>query len=117
MKSWFHNHTRATTSGTGTRGILDLKGKRRLAAPWQAYQNLFYESKLKALVETAWEEYLSTRPEGSKPEKSQFTVKNELIQNLYAEESEEVKEEVERHRQKMREKKSDSGKPNEEFQR
>jgi len=57
-----------------------LKGKRKLVAPWQAYQNLFYESKLKPLVEKAWEECLSGCPEGSKPEKSRFAVKNELIQ-------------------------------------
>jgi hypothetical protein len=99
---WFHNHTRSTTSGTGKRAVLDLKGKRKLAAPWQAYQSLYYEKKLKALVESAWQEYLSSVPEGSTPKKTRFVVKNELIQRLYAQESDEVKEEVEEYRQKMR---------------
>lgn len=102
IKFWFHNHTRSTTSGTGQRALLNLKGKCKLVQPWQAYQNLYYEDKLKPLVEDAWQAYLTSVPEGSKPEKSRFAAKNELIQDLYAKETDDVKEEVEKHRQKMK---------------
>lgn len=101
---WFHNHTRGSSSGTGTRGLLKLQPKNKLLQPWQAYQNLFYNSKLKPLVESAWETYRAQFPMDTKPPKTRFAVMNELIQELYAAETKEVREQVEAHRQKLKEK-------------
>jgi hypothetical protein len=70
--------------------------------PWQAYQNKYYDSKLRPIVEEAWEEYLSEFPEGEKPKKTLFEFRNQLVQKLYEDETDDIKQEVEEHRQMMK---------------
>lgn len=120
MFFWFHNHTRGSSSGTGKRGLLNLQKKAKLLQPWQAYQNLYYSSKLKPLVDKAWEDYKAKFPVGVKPEKSRFVFGNEKVQSLYAVECQEVRELVEAHRQKLKEKGgtlSNSEEQNQSYQR
>jgi hypothetical protein len=74
----------------------------KLVHPWQAYQNKFYSTKLKPKVEEVWEEYLNHVPEGQKPGKTLFEIRNQVVQKLYEEETDEVKQEVEEHRKKMK---------------
>ena len=102
MKYWFHNHTRGSSSGNGTRGVLKLSTVPKLLQPWQAYQNKFYDTKLKHKVEESWKEYLGQFPKGQKPEKTLFEFRNQMVQKFYREETDEIKQEVEEHRQAMK---------------
>jgi hypothetical protein len=70
--------------------------------PWQAYLNKFQHTRLKEKVDKAWEQYLSEVPEGQKPEKTLFEIRNKLAQQLYEAETAEVKQEVEEYRKSMR---------------
>jgi hypothetical protein len=102
MKFWFHNHTRGSSSGTGNRGILKLGPSAKNMQPWQAYLNKFQNTKLKGKIDNAWQEYLSEVPEGKKPKKTKFEIRNKLAQKLYAAETDVVKAEVEEHRKTMK---------------
>ncbi|KIL55029.1 hypothetical protein M378DRAFT_18307 [Amanita muscaria Koide BX008] len=102
IKFWFHNHTRGSSSGAGTRGVLKLRPSTKLVQPWQAYLNKFQHTKLKEKIDEAWQKYLSEVPEGQKPEKSLFEIRNKLAQTLYEAETAEVRQEVEEHRKNMR---------------
>jgi hypothetical protein len=77
--------------------------------PWQAYLNKYGDTTLKEKVEKAWQEYVSTVPEGQAPKKTLFEIRNRVAQEAYNAEEAIVKEEVEEHRQAM---KSTSKKPN-----
>jgi hypothetical protein len=55
------------------------------------------------LVDAAHDAYLATIPEGTKPAKTRFVTMNEVVRKAFAEESEEVKREVEEYRRKLRE--------------
>jgi hypothetical protein len=78
----------------------------KLVQPWQAYLNKFQDTKLKQDIDDAWQDYIKEVPEGENPDKTQFEVRNKVARRLYEDETLEVKQEVEEHRQKMREKKS-----------
>lgn len=76
--------------------------------PWQAYLNKYQHTKLKPKIDNAWKEYLEGVPEDKKPEKTLFEIRNKLVQKLYEEESDKVKQEVEAHRNIMKDTKSTS---------
>ncbi|KAH9955191.1 hypothetical protein BGW80DRAFT_1566314 [Lactifluus volemus] len=118
IKFWFHNHTRGSSSGAGTRGVLKLCAPSKVMQPWQAYLNKFQNTKLKEKIDKAWQQYLSEVPEGQKPEKTLFEIRNKLAQQLYEAETAEVKREVEEHRKSMRVNKeaSDLAERNRSFQ-
>ena len=80
---WFHNYTRPSSPGTGTRGMLNLSVPSKLMQPWQAYLNKFQYTKLKEKIDEAWQQYLSEVPEGQKPEKTLFEIRNKVAQRLY----------------------------------
>jgi hypothetical protein len=100
---WFHNNTRTSSSGTGKRGLLKIKLKTRLPKEWQAYQMLYYKTKLKPLVDVTWAAYLATVPADTKPAKTRFAIMNEVVQKMFAKETEEVKKEVKEYCQKLKE--------------
>jgi hypothetical protein len=101
IKTWFHNNTRASSSGAGTRGVLNLGPSAKAVQSWQAYLNKFQNTKLKPEIDDAWQEYLNEVPEGVKPEKTKFEIRNHVARKLFAAETATVKQEVEEHRQKM----------------
>ena len=70
--------------------------------PWQAYLNKYQGSRLKEKINNVWQEYLSTVPEGQKPEKTLFEIRNKVAQRLYEAEAAKIKQQVEEHRQKMK---------------
>jgi hypothetical protein len=98
---WFHNNTRASSSGSGKRGLLKINVKSKVPRAWQAYQSLYYQSKLKPIVNAAYEAYLATIPPNTKP-KTRFVIMNQVVQQSFAEETEEVKAEVEEYRRKLK---------------
>ena len=78
----------------------------KLAQPWQAYLNKFQDTKLKELIDDAWQEHLSEVPDAEK-RKTKFEIRNRVAQKMYEKETDEVKKEVEEHRLKMRDSSSD----------
>ena len=102
MKYWFHNHTRGSSSSTGTQGVLKLSAVPKLVQSWQAYQNKYYDSTLRLKVEEAWKQYLSEIPKGQKSPKTLFEFRNQLVQKFDEDEMDDVKREVEEHRLAMK---------------
>jgi hypothetical protein len=102
IKFWFHNHTRGSSSGARTGGVLKLCAPSKVMQPWQAYLNKFQNTTLKEKINDAWQQYLSEVPEGQKPEKTLFEIRNKLAQQLYEAETAEVKWEVEDHCKSMK---------------
>lgn len=98
IKNWFFNHTRGSSSGAGTRGVLKLSAPPKVMQPWQAYLKLFQNTKLKEKIDKAWREYLSSVPEGQKPKKTLFEIRNKVAQESYKAETPEVKRQVEEYR-------------------
>ena len=90
--------------GTGSRQVLKLTGPPKLVQPWQAFQNLFWKSELKAKFHKKWEAYKEEVPKGTEGWLNHFTFKNKMIQQLYNEVSDEIKERVEEQCQVMRKK-------------
>lgn len=68
-----------------------------MPAPWQAYQKLYYEKKLKAIVDKEYAEYLKTVKEGEKP-KTRIQIQTEISRREYGKESEQVQLMVEEYR-------------------
>ncbi|KAF8888928.1 hypothetical protein CPB84DRAFT_1628468, partial [Gymnopilus junonius] len=117
ISSWFHNHKRPTlgapqaqpslggTNGASpsANGTLKFKKKRMLQA-WQAYHDLFYEIKWKAVINEQWAEHVkqwkSAHP-GQALEETRFAFMNAFIKARYKDEPEDVKKQVEEHRRKM----------------
>jgi hypothetical protein len=91
----------------------------KLVQPWQAYLNKYQNTKLKPAIDDAWDEYLKEAPDGVKPQKTKFEIRNYVARKLFTKETTAVKQEVEEHRQKMMsgEETSDVVKRNESFQR
>lgn len=102
LKSWFGNHTRASLSCFGARGVLNLNPPAKSVQPWQAYLNKYQNTKLKDKIDDAWQEYLSTVPTGQKPKKTIFEIRNKVAQEQYRAEEADVKQEVEKHREEMK---------------
>lgn len=98
--SWFHNHTRATTAGTGKRSILKI-GKPKLLQPWQAYQTLHNDAKTKDEINDRYKAYLKNLTEGEKAQ-GRFAFTNAYMKECYNNATDEVKKRVEEHRQGLR---------------
>ena len=103
MFYWFHNNTRTSSSASRKRSLLKINVKSKTLRAWQAYQSLYYQTKLKPIVDAAYKAYLETVPPDTKPEKTCFAIMNQVVQKAFAEEMEEVKAEVEEYRQKVKE--------------
>jgi hypothetical protein len=81
---------------------LKLSAPRKLPQPWQAYLNLFQDTKLKASIEDAWKHHTLELPKGGKSAKTRFEIRNRVAQKLYQKETDDVKQKVEEHRLNMR---------------
>ena len=104
IKSWFHNHTRGSTSGSGHRGVLKIT-QPRLRQEWQVYQTMSYESKWKTVIDSEWEAYKKKWNEenpGVKVPQGRFAFMNSFLKSKYAEETEEVKADVRKRRAAMK---------------
>jgi hypothetical protein len=90
---WFHNHSRSSSGGTDARNTLKLLSKSRVLQPFQAYSKLYYDTKLKDVVNAKFSEYTETVPIHEQMTRFVFGVA--LTKTLYEAETEEVKKEVE----------------------
>jgi hypothetical protein len=82
---------------------LDLKSKKaKKLPPWQAYSRLHYQTKLKEIIQARWKiQYLAENPdhEQQKPiPQPPLAFRNGMIQELYKNESPEIKRKVEEER-------------------
>lgn len=84
--------------------MLDKRHKPKIQLV-HAYSKLFYESKLKTVVNDRYEELVKNTPEGGEiPSKLAF--RNKLIAELYEKEPQEVKEQVKAHKKVLKERKN-----------
>jgi hypothetical protein len=95
---WYFNHSRSTTSGSDTRNVLKLQGSNRILQPFQAYSQLYYELKIKPIIDKKYKEHLETVPFDE--QKSAFAFRARVTKELLEAETEEVKREVEEYRRK-----------------
>ena len=100
LAQWFHNITCAQSAG-GKRGVIKIKKTTRLVPAWQTYINLYYDEKLKPLVEKAYADHLASLEEGKSP-KPKVVIIGEVAQAMLEDESDEIKDEIENHRQKVK---------------
>ena len=95
------NHSRASTSGTGRKKVLDLTSKRKKRLQlFQVYSILYYKSKWKATLDQEYQEYKQNVPEG-KTVKRAFNYAMDRLRDIFRDETDEVKAEVEAHRRKL----------------
>ncbi|KIJ90796.1 hypothetical protein K443DRAFT_116087 [Laccaria amethystina LaAM-08-1] len=127
IKAWFHNHTRGSTSGTGTHGLppvthglLKITGQSRLRQEWQVYQSMTYENKWKEVIDSEWDEYQKKwkldHPNTNLPQK-RFAFMNSFLKEKYKEEAEEVKKEVRERRAAMKAEIDEKDNRNDAYQR
>jgi hypothetical protein len=102
IHDWFYNKSRGSSSGTGTRGVLSLKGNLRLLQPWQAFSKLFGEE-LKSKVDSEWQEHQEANPSDSYTKHDRFNFHNKKMQEWYEESDSGTKEQVEEFRLKFKE--------------
>lgn len=94
LREWFKNENRALGKG-GQNKIIplsDIKPKRKLQRRF-GYSHLYYESKLKAIIEPGYLEYLKSLPDGEEP-KPMCAYRNEQLTHLLSLEPREVQDEV-----------------------
>ena len=126
---WFHNATRQSTATTKD-AVIPVKKTTKLPAAWQAYSTLFYQSKLKVLVDNAWAAYnaqvkqedsnnptestsdtesdVNVSDGGQKKRKTRLQVQNEVVQAEYKKETHDVKAQVESYLKSLKQEKSKS---------
>ena len=86
---------------SGKSGVIKLQKNTKLLPAWQAYQTLYYEKKLKPLVEEAYSRRTENLPEGKKP-KGRIAIIGEIAREQLENETPEVKAEVEEYRTKLK---------------
>ena len=102
---WYNNHTHRTSTGDGKRKkILDLRGKRhRKLADWQAYSRLYYNDRIKDVVDREWEAktkaFMKSHAEGDESAVPVLTMvfHNKITRRIFAGESAEIKAECEKY--------------------
>ncbi|KAF7967411.1 hypothetical protein HWV62_34381 [Athelia sp. TMB] len=105
QREWFNNHSRTTTSGSGRRAMLELvkDSKSRLLSITHAY-NALHKERLGPIIIQEWTESVisgrTTDEEKSKPVPPvPINFRNAMLKRMFAEESADVKTEVEAWRQ------------------
>src|SRR5262245_44798782 len=102
IKQWFNNNSRAATPSQGRKALFNLNAKPRKKLPaFQAYQKL-YDEKIKSVVQREWPIEWKNSPSFSEDQKvppPSIAFQNKIATKLLAEESEEIKQEVEKYRE------------------
>ena len=115
LTQWYNNHTRTSSSGEGKKKVLDLGGRKRKMLPdWQAYSRLYYDDRIKATVDREWQEEIRKQNENEGDGTTQNLLSKVanvrfravITQRLFANESPEIKENVEKYRKDLFEGKS-----------
>lgn len=93
----------SSNAGTGSRGLLNLKGKPKMLHAWQAYQALTYETKWKADVEQGWKEYRAQSDADNPKKMTRLVYLMEFMKEKLAGETDKMKTEVEDYRRSFKE--------------
>ena len=97
-----------------------MKTKSRVLHEWQVYYRMTYESQWKAVIEKEWETY-KEKLTGENPEvnlrTARFNFGNEFIREKYQAETEEVKAEVKKRREREEEDNMNSEAQNKSYQK
>jgi len=99
----------------GNQNVIQIKKSTRLPALWQAYSTLYYQSKLKPLVDDAYNKYLDglkkdnvvSDDEGNEPAKSRkswLEFQNEIAKAEFEKATDEVKAEVAQYCERLKKK-------------
>jgi hypothetical protein len=102
IRNWMYNKSRGSSSGTGTRGVLNLKNTSRLLHPWQAFSKMYAEE-LKSKLNDEWQAYKQANPDAGHTGQDHFNFRNRMMQEWYEASSAEVQEKVEEFRQQHKE--------------
>ena len=99
IKEWYNNRTRTPSSGESRAKVIDLTGKKsRKLHITQAYSRIYYENKLKAIINDRWLTHLKSHPDDASKTGPPLAFRNKIVRELYEAESAEVKAEVVRQR-------------------
>ena len=103
LKQWFNNHAHSMGAAAGSeRQIkplnLSVRPTRKLSAT-HAYTRLYYASKLKPIVDEAWEQHVAKNPGEIWGKGDRLKYQNKLLAELLSDETEEVKQKVEQCRE------------------
>ena len=93
----------SSNAGTGSQGLLNLKGKSRMLHSWQAYQALTYETKWKDAVEEGWKQFQAQSDAEQQKKMTRLIYLMEFMKKKLAEETDEMKSEVENYRRNFKE--------------
>ena len=101
LYNWCFNNSRGSTSGTGRTKIIDLSSKKKKKPqPFQIYTQLYYETKWKTVLDEEYIQYKQNLPAGETL-KRHFTYAMDRMRQIFANESDDVKQEVEEQRKKL----------------
>src|SRR5262245_57552717 len=106
LRQWFNNHTRASASSGSRRKILKLTGNKKKLRATQVYQTLYYAGKIKPIVQDRWQVDWKSKPKYDPKKKipaPPLRFRNEVTNELWEAESDEVKALVEEYRNKNEE--------------
>ena len=103
LKQWFNNHARGMAAGVSSERRLkplnlSVRPTRKLSST-HTYTKLYYSSKLKPIVDKAWEEHVAENPGKNREKGERLRHQNKLIAELLSAETEEVKQKVEQCRE------------------
>ena len=105
MRTWFHDHMHnmSSNTGTGSQGLLNLKGKPKMLHAWQAYQALMYETKWKDDIEQGWKAYRTQHDTENSKKMTRLAYLMEFMKEKLAEETNKMKSEVKEYCQSFKE--------------
>lgn len=88
-------------AGSGSRRkLLNLtKRTTRKLPSWQAYSRLYYDKKLKVIVDAKWKEHIAENPHLEKKKGEALRHRNATIKEVFEIETDSVKAEVEKRRE------------------
>ena len=111
IHDWIYNKSRGSSSGSGTRKVLNLKSTSWLLHHWQAFAKLYGEE-LKPKFNTVWEAHKEANPTKEFTHRDRFTFRNQKMQEWYNSADETTKEKVEEFRQEYKSMNSGGDNPN-----
>ena len=102
LQQWFNNHSRGMAAAVGSErrpkplNLVERPTKKLSFV--QAYTKLYYQSKLKPIVDEAWKQHIAENP-GEVGRGDRLKHRNKLIGELFHDEAKEVKQRVEQCRE------------------
>ncbi|KAF8223893.1 hypothetical protein L208DRAFT_1314754 [Tricholoma matsutake] len=116
IHDWIYNKSHGSSSGSGTRKVLNLKSTSQLLHHWQAFVKLYGEE-LKPKFNTEWEAHKEANLTKEFTHHDRFTFHNQKMQEWYNSANETTKEKVEEFWQEYKSMDSEGNNPNRMLQK